>query len=199
MAVITSPTGAAIQDFLKIMGRRFANMEIIVVPVRVQGEDAAGDMVRALDLVNRELNVDVIVLTRGGGSLEDLWAFNQEDLALAIRRSKIPVVSAVGHEIDFTICDFVADVRAPTPSAAAEMLVVEKEILIHRIRELRERLLTYTRAVLKGQTQTLAHLRARLKDPRRGLSEAWLRLDDFHSRLTRAISALFTAWAGLFG
>ena len=122
VALITSPTGAAIRDFIKIMGRRFANVEIVVIPVRVQGEEAAGDMVKALDMVNRRLEVDVIVLTRGGGSLEDLWAFNQEDLALAIRRSKIPVVSAVGHEIELTISDLAADFRAPTPSAAAELL-----------------------------------------------------------------------------
>jgi exodeoxyribonuclease VII large subunit len=135
VAVITSPTGAAIRDFLKIIHRRFANIEIIVVPVKVQGEGAAEEMVQALETVNRELAVDVIVLTRGGGSLEDLWAFNSEALALAIRASRVPVVSAVGHEIDVTISDLAADFRAPTPSAAAELLVAEKESLKARIEQ----------------------------------------------------------------
>ena len=105
----------------------------MVVPVRVQGDRAADDMVKALELVNRELAADVVVLTRGGGSLEDLCAFNEEALALAIRESRIPVVSAVGHEIDLTISDLAADFRAPTPSAAAERLVVEKETLVRQL------------------------------------------------------------------
>ncbi|MBW1946243.1 MAG: exodeoxyribonuclease VII large subunit, partial [Deltaproteobacteria bacterium] len=109
VAVITSPTGAAVRDFLKVIQRRFANIEVIVVPVKVQGEEATGEIVKALEIVNGSLDVDVIVLTRGGGSLEDLWAFNREELAYAIRASKIPVVSAVGHEIDTTISDLAAD------------------------------------------------------------------------------------------
>ena len=129
VAVITSPTGAAIRDFLKVIERRFANIEITIVPVMVQGDEAPKEIVEALKTVNRELDVDVIVLTRGGGSLEDLWAFNQEELARAIRASRIPVVSAVGHEIDTTISDLAADLRAPTPSAAAELVVVEKEAM----------------------------------------------------------------------
>ena len=133
VAVITSPTGAAIRDFLKVIQRRFANIEITIVPVKVQGDEAAKEIVEALKTVNRELDVDVIVLTRGGGSLEDLCAFNQEELAHAIRGSRIPVVSAVGHEIDTTISDLAADLRAPTPSAAAELLVVEKEALKEQI------------------------------------------------------------------
>jgi exodeoxyribonuclease VII large subunit len=185
VAVITSPTGAAIRDFLKIIGRRFANLEITVVPVRVQGEEATADMVKALDLVNAELPVDVIVLTRGGGSLEDLWAFNQESLALAIRRSKIPVVSAVGHEIDVTISDLAADFRAPTPSGAAELLVVEKESLLNRLDEMGHRLISSMRRGLGTRTQDLAHLAEGLKDPRRRLSEGWLRLGDIHSRIIR--------------
>ena len=148
VGVITSPTGAAIRDFLKIIHRRFANLEIIVVPVRVQGEGAVEDIVNALDLVNRELKVDVIVLTRGGGSLEDLWAFNEEAIAQAIRRSHIPVVSAVGHEIDLTIADLAADFRAPTPSAAAERLVIEKETLISRLHELRDRFVSNIRLTM---------------------------------------------------
>ncbi len=187
VAVITSPTGAAIRDFLKIIHRRFANIEITIVPVRVQGDEATADMVKALDLVNRDLDVDLIVLTRGGGSLEDLWPFNQEDLALAIRRSRLPVVSAVGHEIDLTISDLAADLRAPTPSAAAEMLVAEKETLINRVNEVRDRLIRGIGLNLKNHTQRLEFLGRGLKDPRKRLAETWLRLDEIHARLVRVM------------
>ena len=190
VAVITSPTGAAIRDFLKIIRRRFVNIEITIVPVRVQGDEAAADMAKALDLVNKDLAVDVIVLTRGGGSLEDLWAFNEEDLALAIRRSRLPVVSAVGHEIDLTISDLVADLRAPTPSAAAELLVAEKESLINRLNEVRNRLISSVGINLKYHTQQLEVLRRGLKDPRKRFAEIWLRLDEIHTRLVRATDLL---------
>lgn len=185
VAVITSPSGAAIQDFLKIIRRRFSNIEITIVPVRVQGDGAGSDMVKALELVNRELDVDVIVLTRGGGSLEDLWAFNEEDLALAIRRSHIPVVSAVGHEIDMTISDLAADFRAPTPSAAAELLVIEKESLLDRLNEIKAHLLSGIRQEIRKYLQDLNHLANRLKDPRKRLDETWMRLDEIHSRIIR--------------
>jgi len=187
VAVITSPTGAAIRDFLKIIHRRFANIEIIIVPVKVQGEEAAAEMVQALETVNRELHVDVIVLTRGGGSLEDLWAFNQENLALAIRASRIPVVSAVGHEIDMTISDLAADLRAPTPSAAAELLVTEKESLIERLKEMRGRLELDIKSYLSHLNQRLILLSKGLPDPRKQLADAWMRLDDNHGRLLRLI------------
>lgn len=185
VAVITSPTGAAIRDFLRIIRRRFANMEIIILPVRVQGEGASGEMVEALETVNRELDVDVIVLTRGGGSLEDLWAFNQEELAHAIRASRIPVVSAVGHEIDVTISDLAADLRAPTPSAAAELLVVEKEALEERISQLTGRLQAGLRVYLRNLSARLALLSRGVRDPRRGLRDAWMRLDELNQRLLR--------------
>lgn len=187
VAVITSPTGAAIRDFLKIIHRRFANIEIIVVPVRVQGEEATADMVKALEMVNQELKVEVIVLTRGGGSLEDLWAFNQEELALAIRRSQIPVVSAVGHEIDLTISDLAADFRAPTPSAAAELLVAEKESLLNRVGEMRNRLGSGIGITLRNQAQELDRLLKGLRDPRKRVAETWMRLDEIYSRLLRLI------------
>ena len=188
VAVITSPTGAAIRDFLKIIRRRFANLEIIVVPVKVQGEAAAAEMVDALALVNRELAVDVIVLTRGGGSLEDLWAFNQEELALAIRASRVPVVSAVGHEIDVTISDLAADLRAPTPSGAAELLVVEKETLKQQILHLQTRLQTGLKTELASFQERLRFLSKGLRDPRKRLQDSWLRLDDMESRLSRMMS-----------
>jgi len=188
VAVITSPTGAAIRDFLKIIRRRFANLEITVVPVKVQGEGAAAEMVEALDLVNRELDVDVIVLTRGGGSIEDLWAFNQEELALAIRASRIPVVSAVGHEIDLTISDLAADLRAPTPSGAAELLVVEKETLKRQIMQLQARLQSGLKTELASLQEKLRFLSRGLRDPRKRLADSWLRLDDVESRLSRMMS-----------
>jgi exodeoxyribonuclease VII large subunit len=188
VAVITSPTGAAIRDFLKIIRRRFANLEIIVVPVKVQGEGAAAEMVQALDLVNRELDVDVIVLTRGGGSIEDLWAFNQEELALAIRASRIPVVSAVGHEIDVTISDLAADLRAPTPSGAAELLVVEKETLKQQLTQFQARLQSGFKTELESLQEKLRFLSKGLRDPRKRLADSWLRLDEVESRLSRMMS-----------
>ncbi len=185
VAVITSPTGAAIQDFLKIIQRRFANIEILIVPVRVQGDQACEEMVAALDLVNREVNADVIVLTRGGGSLEDLWAFNQEELAIAIRRSRIPVVSAVGHEIDLTISDLAADVRAPTPSAAAELLVAEKETLINRLEQAGTRLIAGMGLTIRRYADALNRLKNRIQDPKKRMVNLWMRLDEIHGRLIR--------------
>jgi exodeoxyribonuclease VII large subunit len=185
VAVITSPTGAAVRDFLNVIHRRFANIEVTVVPVRVQGDRAAREIREAIETVNQHLDVDVIVLTRGGGSLEDLWPFNEEIVARAVRESLIPVVSAVGHEIDVTIADLVADLRAPTPSAAAELLVAEKEVLERGVRDLRGRLTAGLRARLQRRTERLAHLGARLRDPRKAIEHTWLRLDDLATRLVR--------------
>src|SRR4029077_11199707 len=133
-------TGAAVRDFLRIVTRRFAGLQVLVCPVRVQGETAAGEIAEALATLNRRGDLDVIVVSRGGGSLEDLWAFNEEVVARAIAASKVPVVSAVGHEVDFTIADFVADLRAPTPSAAAELVVREKQAVVDSLAQLRARL-----------------------------------------------------------
>lgn len=185
IAVITSPTGAAIRDFLRVIQRRFVNLEIIILPVKVQGEGAAAEMIEALRLVNERLEVDAIVLTRGGGSLEDLWAFNQEELALSIRESKIPVVSAVGHEIDITISDLAADLRAPTPSAAAELLVDEKEVILQRLHDLRRRLQSNLSGFLNRKRELLESQSKRLADPRRKLSDSWLRLDELHEGLLK--------------
>jgi exodeoxyribonuclease VII large subunit len=143
IGVVTSPTGAAIRDILHVLDRRFSNLHILLYPVRVQGAEAAPEIVSALTDLNRLKNVDVIILGRGGGSLEDLWPFNEEIVARAIFASEIPIISAVGHEIDWTITDFVADVRAPTPSAAAEIVVGQKEEMAERIRSLRDRLCHY--------------------------------------------------------
>jgi exodeoxyribonuclease VII large subunit len=188
IAVITSPTGAAIRDFLKIICRRFANIRITIIPVKVQGEEAAPEMIEALKAANRELDADIIVLTRGGGSLEDLWAFNNEELALAIRASNIPVVSAVGHEIDVTISDLAADFRAPTPSAAAEMIVAEKEGLYRELDKIREHLKSIFSAKVRSLNQTVIMFKKGLKDPKRRVADSWLRLDDLNNRLVRTAS-----------
>jgi len=140
IGIVTSPTGAAIKDFISVLKRRFPAVEIILNPAKVQGKGAAEDIVRAIKEFNEWGNIDLLLVGRGGGSLEDLWAFNEEIVAYAIFDSKIPVISAVGHEIDFSISDFVADMRAPTPSAAAEMAVIDfRELdiaLVERIRKL---------------------------------------------------------------
>ena len=140
VGIVTSPTGAALRDILQILDRRFPNLHIVLAPVRVQGAGAAQEIAAAVDALNARGGLDVLIVGRGGGSLEDLWCFNEEVVARAIVRSAIPVISAVGHEIDFTISDFVADLRAPTPSAAAELLVNNKEAFAEELRRQAARL-----------------------------------------------------------
>ena len=136
IAIVTSPTGAAIRDMISVMRRRFPSVEIVLLPVQVQGSGAAGQIAEAIDACNAFRSFDLIIVGRGGGSIEDLWAFNEEIVARAIHRSEIPVVSAVGHEIDFTICDFVADVRAATPSVAAELIAPDAQSLLESLRNI---------------------------------------------------------------
>jgi exodeoxyribonuclease VII large subunit len=133
VGIITSPTGAAIHDMINVISRRFPLTKILLYPALVQGDNAYKTLIEGLEFFNREKNADVIIIGRGGGSMEDLWAFNSVDLAYAVARSEIPVISAVGHESDFTICDFVADLRAPTPSAAAELAVPDSFTVKHFI------------------------------------------------------------------
>jgi exodeoxyribonuclease VII large subunit len=154
IGIVTSPTGAAIRDMLNVLGRRFPNLHVVVAPVKVQGDGAAAEIAAAIDILNQRADLDVLIVGRGGGSLEDLWAFNEEVVARAIARSRLPVISAVGHEIDFTISDFVADLRAPTPSAAAELVVRPRADLEAEIRALRLRLgqaLQHRALQLKGR------------------------------------------------
>ena len=158
IGVISSPMGAAVKDFMKIALARFPNLEIRLCPAPVQGRGAAEKLARAVRFFNRVGGVDVIVLTRGGGSMEDLWPFNEEVLARAIYASKIPVVSAVGHEIDFTISDFAADMRAPTPSGAAEQLVPEKRILLDGLDDLRQRMNTAAAYAVERSAGRLAQV-----------------------------------------
>jgi exodeoxyribonuclease VII large subunit len=141
LGIVTSPTGAAIRDILNVLTRRFPNLHVVLAPARVQGDGAAEEIAAAIDALNALGGMDVLVVGRGGGSIEDLWAFNAECVARAIARSRVPVISAVGHEIDFTIADFVADLRAPTPSAAAELVVGRKDAFEERVAELQGRLL----------------------------------------------------------
>jgi len=155
IALVTSPTGAAIKDMLHVLQRRAPYVELLLYPVKVQGENAANEIAYAINELNKHEDIDIIITGRGGGSLEDLWAFNEEVVARAIFNSKIPLISAVGHEIDFTIADFVADMRAPTPSAAAELAVVDK-------RELAGILISYYNRMFTSINVNLEHIKQRL-------------------------------------
>ena len=188
IGVVTSPTGAAIHDILTVMNRRFANVEILVAPVRVQGDGAAAEIAAAIDDLNRYGRVDVMIVGRGGGSLEDLWAFNEEIVARAIARSRIPVISAVGHEIDVTIADFVADLRAATPSAAAELVVKSKQELETQVEALSHRLVREMGLILGGSRSELDRLSRALRDPTFLLGHLAQRLDDQGARLRMALA-----------
>jgi exodeoxyribonuclease VII large subunit len=158
VGIVTSPRGAAIVDILRTLGRRFARLHIVIYPARVQGEGAAEEIVEGLDYLSRQPDIDVIIVGRGGGSIEDLWAFNEEKVARAIFRSPIPVISAVGHEVDFTIADFVADIRASTPSVAAEIVIKEEQALLDRVGGLRQRLVQNLRYALQERKQRVLDL-----------------------------------------
>ena len=159
IGVVTSPTGAVIRDILRVLRRRFRNMDVLLYPVKVQGEGAAEEIVEGLKYFNREQNAEVIIVARGGGSLEDLWAFNEEVVARAIAASGIPVISAVGHETDFTIADFVADLRAPTPSAAAELVVHRKQDFVAELENRARHMAQMIRLQLSEARQRLTELR----------------------------------------
>lgn len=180
IGIVTSPTGAAVRDLTSILSRRFPPAELLLIPVRVQGDGAAHEIAAAIEDFNRYGNVDLLIVGRGGGSLEDLWAFNEEVVARAIYRSGIPVVAAVGHEVDVSIADFVADVRAPTPSAAAEMAVPDRDDLS---RQLQHALFKAYRAV-ENQIETSRHHLRRLESsygyrrPRDVITQYGQRLDD---------------------
>jgi exodeoxyribonuclease VII large subunit len=184
IGVVTSPTGAAIRDILRILERRYAKLRILIYPAKVQGEGAAAEIAAGLDYLGDLPEVDVIIVGRGGGSIEDLWAFNEEAVARAIFRSPKPVISAVGHEIDFTIADFVADVRAPTPSAAAEIVIEKEEAFEERIRTMTQRLGELVRGGLRERRLDVADLaQHRIFDNfRLGLKDLVQRVDDLDIR-----------------
>src|ERR1700730_602886 len=161
IGIVTSLDGAAIRDIIKVLGRRYRNAHLIIRPARVQGEGAAADIARALNAIGRVRGVDVIIVGRGGGTIEDLWAFNEEIVARAIAASRVPVISAVGHETDVTIADFVADLRAPTPSAAGELVVARKDEFCARIDGLRDRLAAAVRARVHGLSRSVHMLSGR--------------------------------------
>jgi len=186
IGVITSATGAAVRDVLSVLSRRWPLADVEVLPVPVQGREAPPAIVKMLNKASASGRYDVLLLTRGGGSLEDLWAFNDEAVARAIHTSAVPVVSAVGHEIDFSIADFVADLRAPTPSAAAELLVPDAVATIRHLQQLQQRLLTLQQRKLQAHSQRVDHLFARLQAqrPQARLARDRERLIHLQRRLT---------------
>ena len=189
IGIVTSPTGAALRDVLNIIGRRFADLRVLIAPVRVQGEEAPREIVAAITDLCEIADLDVVIVARGGGSIEDLWAFNDERVARAIAGCRVPVISAVGHETDFTIADFVADLRAPTPSGAAELVVREKLHVVRALGELYARLGQAMRGqVERGRERSLYLARRRvLTDPARALREWHRRVDDLALRLRAGV------------
>ncbi len=189
LAIITSPTGAAIRDVLSVLNRRFPALNCTIIPSQVQGEEATAQVVAALALANAFDNpdFDAILLTRGGGSLEDLWTFNTEPVALAIANSRIPVVSAIGHESDFTIADFVADIRAATPSAAAEILAPDQTDWMQQFDGLAQRLTRAQSNHLRAAQAAVQSLTRRLRNPSQTLTQMSERLERLQPRLSTAV------------
>mgnify|MGYP003181793647 FL=1 len=185
VGVITSPTGAAVRDIINVLGRRFPYAEIVFCPVLVQGEGAHLQLTDAVNLFNSERAADVIIIGRGGGSIEDLWEFNDEGLARAVYNSDIPVISAVGHETDFTICDFVADMRAPTPSAAAELAVPDANELQYALSALKNRMFLNVSSGIADRRSRLEYLTSKgaLKSPNEMLLNRSQRLDTAFSKM----------------
>lgn len=185
VGVITSPTGAAVRDIINVLGRRFPYAEIVFCPVLVQGDGAHLQLTNAVNLFNSERAADVIIIGRGGGSIEDLWEFNDEGLARAVYNSEIPVISAVGHETDFTICDFVADMRAPTPSAAAELAVPDANELQYALSALKNRMFLNVSSGIADRRSRLEYLTSKgaLKSPDEMLSNRSQRLDTAFSKM----------------
>lgn len=190
IGIVTSPTGAAIRDILNVIGRRFANVHILLYPARVQGDGAAADIAAAIAALDA-YGVDVMIVGRGGGSLEDLWAFNEEPVVRAVYNARTPVISAVGHEIDFSLCDFAADMRAPTPSAAAEMVVREHQALAETVGALGRRLGKAMGHELAGARNRVAYLRNSyiFKRPEEIVLQRRQRLDDLRLGLDDAVRA----------
>jgi exodeoxyribonuclease VII large subunit len=201
IGVITSPTGAAIRDILHVLARRFAAVPVLVYPVSVQGAAAAAEIAAAVRLAGLRAECDVLILARGGGSLEDLWAFNDEALARAIVASPVPIVSGIGHEIDFTIADFAADVRAPTPSAAAEIAVPDGQEWLASLARLAQRLQRGLRRRVESQRERLRWLvgRAALVSPTARLSQQTQRLDDLEQRMSRALRQILADRRAILG
>ncbi len=187
VAVITSPTGAAIRDILNVLRRRAPGLRVTLIPAVVQGEQAPPSLLQALNWLSQLNDVDVTIIGRGGGSLEDLWCFNHEEVVRAIAAAPVPMISAVGHEVDFTLSDFVADLRAPTPSAAAELVAESALAIEQRLRQQQRMMVQAIMASLRMQGQAMASLQKRLVDPRRKIVEYIQRCDELQWRARQAI------------
>ena len=205
VGVVTSPTGAAIRDILHVVNRRFRGTNVLLNPVKVQGDGAAREIAQAIDEMNQFEDIDVLIVGRGGGSLEDLWAFNEEVVVRAVFRSRIPVISAVGHEIDWTICDLVADLRAPTPSAAAELVVQSREELLLRLRDFNTRLRKSVQGLLEEKKETLRVLQESyaFRQPLNLINQYTQRVDEllrqlqnYLKNLVREKEQTFRNWVG---
>ncbi len=190
IGVVTSPTGAAIRDVISVLKRRFASIPIIIYPTQVQGNQAAEQIVRAIGLANQHSKCDVLVVARGGGSLEDLWPFNEEIVARSIFSSRIPVISGIGHEIDFTIADFVADQRASTPSAAAELVSPDVTEWLNTVKHLQTKFIHLVQTNLQRAKLTLNNLIKRLQHPGRRLQDYAQLLDNLEQRINLAVNNL---------
>jgi exodeoxyribonuclease VII large subunit len=189
IGIVTSPQGAAVRDIITVLDRRFPGLPVLIYPAKVQGAGSAEEVAAGIDALNalaEDQEIDVLIVGRGGGSVEDLWAFNEEVVARAIYASRLPVISAVGHEVDFTIADFVADVRAPTPSAAAELAVPNRDDLLATAGALRTQLTNRVRGLTERLQERREALRARMGSPEAGVNQLKQRVDDLHSRLSTA-------------
>lgn len=189
IGVITSPSGAVLHDIVSVFARRAPHIQLTLIPTAVQGREATGQIVQAVALAD-SANYDALILARGGGSLEDLWCFNEEAVARAIANCQTPIISAVGHETDVSISDFVADLRAPTPSAAAELLAPDRSELLNQLRTTERQLNLRIKEALTRKRIQLQHLRQRLRHPRERLEQHNQRLDDLHLRLQRAMQSM---------
>lgn len=188
IGVITSPSGAVLHDIVSVFARRAPHVQLTLIPTAVQGREATAQIVHAISLAD-SAQYDAIIVARGGGSLEDLWCFNEEAVARAIAECQTPIISAIGHETDVSISDFVADVRAPTPSAAAELLAPDRNELLQQLRNTQRQLTLRINTQLQRQRTQLQHLRQRLRHPRERLQQYSQRLDDLSLRLERAVRA----------
>ncbi len=195
VGVITSATGAAVRDMLNVLGRRYPLAKVVFMPVLVQGEEAPAELADALTRMNREKAADVILIGRGGGSLEELWAFNTELVCRAVAASEIPVISGVGHETDFTLCDFAADLRAPTPSAAAELAVPDQGELLQKLQNTEQRLQLQMTALVQQKGAALSALKAKkaLSSPGYFVEQAGMRLDYLTQSFSRRAEAVLSA------
>ena len=196
IGIVTSPTGAAIRDILSVMKRRSGNFSVLIVPAHVQGKLAKGEITAGINYLNSRDDIDLIIISRGGGSIEDLWPFNEEKVARAIYNSKLPVISGVGHETDFTISDFVADLRAPTPSAAAELATANREEILNRLDNLGQRLVNNSSSKikeLKNKVESISQRRI-FASPEELFRDYEQQLDNLETKLEHQIDKKYSKW-----